>query len=163
MIYVLSCSVLEGGVRSRVQGTYLLLVVKDRGIMGNGESRNNHVFGINAEIDYKVQESLSLYLLPTSVSLSNLHFPGLRDFAPAVTCDIAQLRNYFYDILLLQAYSWARPFCRWRTSRSRTWTRTWRTCLSYYCHWRSRQSTVRMPSWSCETFPLIRCKDLQLR
>ena len=29
------CSVLEGG---RIQGTYLLLVVKDRGIMGNGKS-----------------------------------------------------------------------------------------------------------------------------
>ena len=34
---VISFSVLEGGVRSRIQGTYLLLVVKDRGIMGNGE------------------------------------------------------------------------------------------------------------------------------
>ena len=29
------CSVLEGG---RIQGTYLLLIVKDRGIMGNGKS-----------------------------------------------------------------------------------------------------------------------------
>ena len=39
-----SFSVLEGGVRSRIQGTYLLLVVKDRGIMGNGKSiRENNL------------------------------------------------------------------------------------------------------------------------
>ena len=97
----LNSSVLEGGVRSRIQGTYLLLVVKDRGIMGNGEWNKVAMVAWNM----RRQGQLKVHAISQRIRLS----------------------------LILQESFSARHSCRWRKLRSPTWTRTWRTCLSYYC------------------------------